>query len=69
MFTDNKVRLRGFTCVVTVFVLWGAVQACVHVSGVLATVRSSDLLQITGNLLLLFEELFPLEGHLPVTDF
>lgn len=44
-------------------------QACVHVSGVSATVRGSDLLQITGNLLFLFKELFPLEAHLPVTDF
>lgn len=59
--------MKGFTHVVTVFVLRGAVQACVHVSGV--SVRGSDLLQITGNLLFLFKELFPLEGHLPVTDF
>lgn len=69
-FTDNgEVRVKGFTLVVTVLVLWGAVQACVHVSGVSATVRGSDLLQITGNLLFLFKELFFLEAHLPVTDF
>lgn len=69
-FTDNgEVRVKGFTHVVTVLVLWGAVQACVHVSGVSATVRGSDLLQITGNLLFLFKELFFLEAHLPVTDF
>lgn len=69
-FTDNgEVRVKGFTLVVTVLVLWGAVQAYVHVSGVSATVRGSDLLQITGNLLFLFKELFFLEAHLPVTDF